>query len=141
MVFRELEVKRIKEGYEISGKPKEIALDRIRKFSGHLDGGENIHTNEKMAKEAGLPGLIAQGMMSYGYILEMIVNAFGERWLRGGELEVSFVRYVLPGDVLTTKGVIRSKEASDTGTKIKLEVWCENQRNEKVVAGTATAIV
>ena len=141
MPFGELEVKRIKEGYEISGKPKEITLDRIRKFSGHLDGGENIHTNEKMAKEAGLPGLIAQGMMSYGYILEMIVNAFGERWLRGGELEVSFVRYVLPGDVLTTKGVIRSKEASDTGTKIKLEVWCENQRNEKVVAGTATAIV
>jgi len=141
MAFRELEVKRIKEGYEISGKPKEIILDRIRKFSGHLDGGENIHTNEKMAKEAGLPGLIAQGMMSYGYILEMIVNAFGERWLNSGELEVSFLRYVLPGDFITTKGVIRSKEASDTGTKIKLEVWCENQRNEKVVAGTATAIV
>jgi len=141
MPFGELEVKRIKEGFEISGKPKEITLDRIRKFSGHLDGGENIHTNEKMAKEAGLPGLIAQGMMSYGYILEMIVNAFGERWLNSGELEVSFLRYVLPGDFITTKGVIRSKEASDTGTKIKLEVWCENQRNEKVVAGTATAIV
>src|SRR4030043_270463 len=140
MPFGELEVKRIKEGFEISGKPKEITLDRIRKFSGHLDGGENIHTNEKMAKEAGLPGLIAQGMMSYGYILEMIVNAFGERWLNSGELEVSFLRYVLPGDFITTKGVIRSKEASDTGTKIKLEVWCENQRNEKVVAGTATAI-
>ena len=75
----ELKVKMVEEGYEISGKPKEITLDRMRKFSGHLDGGENIHTNEKMAKEAGLPGPIAQGMMSYGYILEMILNAFGDK--------------------------------------------------------------
>jgi acyl dehydratase len=90
---------------------------------------------------AGLPAPIAQGMMSYAYILEMILNAFGDRWLSGGELEVSFLRYVLPGDVITAKGVIRSKEASDSGAKIVLEVWCENQRKEKVVAGTATGIV
>lgn len=141
MASWEFEVKGIKEGDKISGRPKEITLDRMRKFSGHLEGGENIHTNEKMANEAGLPGPIAQGMMSYGYILEMILTIFGDKWLKDGELEVSFLRYVLPGDVITAKGVIRSKEASDSGTKIMLEVWCENQRKEKVVAGTATGIV
>jgi acyl dehydratase len=141
MVFGELEVRRIEEGYKISGRPKEISLDRMRKFSGHLDGGENIHTNEKMAKEAGLPGVIAQGMMSYGYILEMIVNAFGDEFFSGGELEVSFIRYVLPGDTVTAKGRVNRREATNSGTKITLEVWCENQRNEKVAAGTATAVL
>jgi acyl dehydratase len=134
-------VKMIEVGNEISGKYKEITLDRMCKFSGHLDGGKNIHTDGKMAKMAGLPAPIAQGMMSYAYILEMILNAFGDRWLSGGELEVSFLQYVLPGDTLIAKGVIRSKEASDSGAKIVLEVWCENQRKEKVVAGTATGIV
>lgn len=137
----ELKVKMIEVGNEISGKYKEITLDRMCKFSGHLDGGKNIHTDGKMAKMAGLPAPIAQGMMSYAYILEMIITTFGDKWLSGGELEVSFLRYLLPGDVINAKGVIRHKEASDPGTKIMLEVWCENQRKEKVAAGTATGIV
>jgi acyl dehydratase len=141
MATREFEVKAIKEGDKISGRPKKITLDPMRKFSGHLDGGENIHTNEKMANEAGLPGPIAQGMMSYGYILETILTTFGDKWLKGGELEVSFLRYVLPGDTVTAKILVRQKEATDSGSKITLEVWCENQQNEKVVAGTATTVI
>jgi acyl dehydratase len=141
MASREFEVKEIREGEKISGRPKKMTLDRMRKFSGHLDGGENIHTNGKMANEAGLPGPIAQGMMSYGYILETISTTFGDRWLKGGEIEVSFLRYVLPGDTVTAKILVRQKEATDSGSKITLEVWCENQRNEKVVAGTATAVI
>jgi len=141
MVFEELKMQGIEEGYEISGKPKEITLNRMRKFSGHLEEGENIHTNEKMANESGLPGPIAQGMMSYGYILEMIVNAFGDEFFSGGELEVSFVRYVLPGDTVTAKGRVHRREATHSGTKITLEVWCENQHNEKVTGGTATALL
>jgi acyl dehydratase len=141
MASLEFEAKGIKEGEKISGKPKKITLDRMRKFSGHLDGGENIHTNGKMAHEAGLPGPIAQGMMSYGYILETIFATFGDKWLKGGVLEVSFLRYVLPGDTVTAKILVRQKEATDSGSKITLEVWCENQQNEKVVAGTATAVI
>jgi acyl dehydratase len=141
MASREFEAKGIKEGEKISGRPKKITLDRMRKFSGHLDGGENIHTNEEMANEAGLPGPIAQGMMSYGYILETILTTFGDKWLKGGELEVSFLRYVLPGDTVTAKILVRRKEVTDSGSKITLEVWCENQRKEKIVAGTATGIV
>ncbi len=141
MASREFEVKGIKEGDKISGRPKKITLDQMRKFSGHLDGGENIHTNEKMANKAGLPGPIAQGMMSYGYILETILTTFGDKWLKGGELEVSFLRYVLPGDTVTAKILVRQKEATDSGSKITLEVWCENQHNEKVVAGTVTAVI
>jgi acyl dehydratase len=141
MAGREFEAKGIKEGEGISGRPKKITLDRMRKFSGHLDGGKNIHTNEKMANEAGLPGPIAQGMMSYGYILETILATFGDKWLKGGGLEVSFLRHVLPGDTVTAKILVRQKEATDSGSKITLEVWCENQHHEKVIAGTATAVI
>ncbi len=141
MICGKLNIELLEEGCKFSGRPKEITLERIRKFSGHLYGGENIHTNEKMAKEAGLPGPIAQGMMSYGYILEMMLNAFGERCLKGGELEVSFLRYVLSGDTITAKGIVHRMGATDSCTKIILEVWCENQRHEKVAAGTATAVL
>jgi len=128
-------------GYEILGKSKEITLERMRKFSGHLDGGENIHTNERIARDAGLPGPIAQGMMSYGYILEMIVDAFGDGFLSRGELEISFIRYVLPGDRITAKGIVRSRETMDSKTKITLDVWCENQNNDKVAVGQAIYVI
>ena len=131
----------IEEGDEISGTPKEMTLDLMQRFSGHLDGGVNIHTNEKMAIEAGLPEPIAQGMMSYGYILEMIITEFGHRWLNGGELQVAFLQYVFPGDTITAKGKVVRKETDSSGIKITLKVWCLNQRNEKVVAGSATGLI
>jgi acyl dehydratase len=125
------------ENCDVFGKPKKITLELMRKFSGHLGGGENVHTSEKAAKEYGLPGPIAQGMMSYGYFLEIIVNAYGAKWLRGGELEAKFTRYVAPGDTISAKGILRPGETDRLGSKIVLDVWCENQHKEKVAVGTA----
>jgi acyl dehydratase len=79
--------------------------------------------------------------MSYAYILDMIITEFGHRWLNGGELQVAFLHYVLPGDTITPEGMVISKETDNSSTRITLEVWCHNQRNEKVAAGSATGVI
>ena len=72
----EVDDAKIRERYDICGVPKKMTLDRMRKFSGHVEGGENFHTNETIARRAGFLAPIAQGLMSCAYILEMISSPF-----------------------------------------------------------------
>ena len=94
-----------------------------------------------VAKKAGLPAPIGQGLMSQAYISEMMTNFFGTTWLRGGKLAISFIAYTVPGDIITTKGVVREKAADGSAVRFNCEVWCENQAGQKTVAGTASALV
>lgn len=126
-------------GHEISSMPKAITLERMRLFSGWPM--RNIHTDEDIAKMAGLPGPVAQGPMSVAYISEMLTGFFGESWLKGGKLSVSFIGMVQPRDTITAKGIIREKVAEGEAVRLVLEVWCQNQRGEKVTVGTASGLV
>lgn len=129
-----------KRGYYCSA-PKNITLSQMRKFSGHIDGGDNLHTNERKARVAGFPVPIAQGMMSYAYVLEMILQNFGSAWLHGGSLEVKYIRYVYANDTITAHGRLRNEETKGDHNNMILDVWCENQAGEKTAIGTATALV
>ena len=62
--------------------PKKITLNQMRRFSGHIDGGDSFHTSERLALAAGFPAPLAQGMMSFAYILEMILSNYGDKWLK-----------------------------------------------------------
>ena len=133
----EVDDAKIRERYDICGVPKKMTLDRMRKFSGHVEGGENFHTNETIARRAGFLAPIAQGLMSCAYILEMILSNFGDRWLYGGNLEVKYLRYVYPGDTISAYGIVRNEEKAGSTDKITIVAWCENQRNEKAAVGMA----
>ena len=126
---------------EYRNLPKEITLSKMRKFSGHIDGGDNFHTSEKIARSAGFPAPLAQGMMSYAYILEMILKNFGDKWLYGGSLEVKFIRQVYSGDTVTAFGRVSDQERNGPSHRITLEIWCENQRGEHTAIGVATGFI
>ena len=126
-------------GQELPSLKKEAAIDWMRLYAGW--GNRNIHTDWEVADKAGLPAPLVPGMMTHDYFSEMLIHFFGEEWLRGGRLSLSFVHYVLPGDTLTIAGVIREKVAEGPALRMNLEMWCENQRGEKVAVGTASALV
>lgn len=133
------------EGQEFSGKPKRVTWQRLWAFSGGPFSAcgwpkKNIHTDPETAKNVGLPTVCASGTQCEGYIVELMIDLFGEGWLRNGELSLKFVKLVLEGDTVCAKGKIRSREES-TGVKFALEVWCENQASDKVVVGTATGVL
>ena len=126
-------------GYELPSLCKVVTLDKMRKFSAWH--GKTIHVDEELALQVGLPGPIAEGLMSYAYLMEVMLSFFGESWLRGGVLSVNFLGYVLPGDTITARAVVMSRETEESRDRIGLQVWCENQRGEKVVAGTANGFL
>jgi acyl dehydratase len=62
-------------------------------------------------------------------------------WLAGPEsvrrLSVRFNEMVRPGDTLTCRGRVKERTTSDAVSRLRLEVWTENQRAERVTIGEA----
>jgi acyl dehydratase len=131
--------KNMEVGQELPPMRKEITFEDMRLFS--MWSNRNIHTDWEVAKKGGLPAPIAQGLMSHAYLSEMLTTFFGKNWLQGGSLSVTFIRYTLPGDVITSRGIIREKVVEGAHIRFKCDIWCESLGGEKTVVGTATALV
>jgi acyl dehydratase len=117
---------------------KKITLEQMFVFS---CGVPNIHTDAAIASESGLVGPIAQGLMSTGYLSELLVDFFGLDWFQSGWTSHAFIRPVSPGDTITVQGKIRDKRAETNGTRLDLDVWCRNQADELTTVGSASAVV
>lgn len=138
--------KDVKVGYEITGNLKTVTEDRVFAFSGGFPKGDdwpkkNIHTDLEVARNCGLADRAASGAMFESYLTELMVANFGEEYLYSGKMNLKFIHIVSPGDTLIPKAVVKTKADTGAGTQITLDVWCENQNSEKVVIGSATAII
>ena len=138
--------KDVPEGHEFPGKLKTVTEERIYAFSGGFPKGpdwpkKNIHTDLEFAKSCGLPTRAASGAMFEGYLTELMIDLFGEEWLRQGRMSLTFIAIVDAGDRLVPKAVVRSRQAEDCGVRFVMDVWCENQQGNKVVVGTATGLI
>jgi len=99
-----------------------------------------IHTDD-YAKRFGLRGALVGGSILLSYVLEMLYNYFGQKWLYHGKINVSFIGGgAINGDVLTAHGLITSTEQEETGTRLNLDIWMENQTGDKIVVGEASCI-
>src|SRR5688572_18028376 len=94
-------------GQAIEPVVKHMSLERM---SRPLMAGSNpIHYDAEFAKKAGLPAPIATGVMSSAFVSEMLAKAFGVEWIRGGSLDVKFIRPLYAGDTVTAHGRITGK--------------------------------
>lgn len=131
-------------GYEIEPITYEITQEKINIYSRYVFDGrdtKNIHTDDEVARKAGLPRALAQGRYPIGYISERMMDFFGKGWVQGGKLEVSLVKGIFPGDTITVKGIITEKIAEGDKTRLVLDVWLENQHGEPATAGVASGLV
>lgn len=121
---------------------REIHVDRSRlvRYAGASGDFNAIHWNERVAREVGLPGVIAHGMWTMGAAIDVVVDAIGDP---GAVLDyqVRFSRPVEvpdPGDavVLVVATVGSVDEAAGTA-RIDLQASVGGQR----VLGKAQAVV
>jgi acyl dehydratase len=138
-----------KVGDEIKGPVRGVTPERIEWYDSALlsacsnelrRAGPNIHTSEEFARDQGMPGANADGMIMANYCSEMMSDAFGFDYLERGELRTKFIKPVLLDIELYTKGRIKSIEKQPNGnTKYALDIWCEDQNGVKLVDGEAAA--
>ncbi len=111
--------------------PLQLAL-----FAGASGDHNPIHLDEQAARNGGLPGVIAHGMLSMAFLGQMLTGWVPQRAIRG--FSTRFSAMAFPGDVITCKGVVAAKRQEDGEKLVDLEITAENQKGDKTLIGQAT---
>ena len=130
----------LKIGDALPKRTHRVDWEDILKFNRYVTGGadtKNIHTDDEVARRAGLPRAVATGRHPVSFITELMVDHLGIGFITGGEIDVSFVKMIFPGDVLTLKAVLKEKTPDGDATRYLFDVSLTNQEGAAVTVGTA----
>ena len=130
----------LNEGDELSPVSKKITQEKVNQYAEASGDFNPLHIDPEFAKTTFYGGTIAHGLLSLAFISEMMTKAFAKGWLAGGKMTVSFLAPVRPGDSITARGIVKKKKEEDGQRIVVCEVFCENQKGEKVIAGEASAL-
>jgi acyl dehydratase len=124
-----LDFERISPGQALPSLTKQVTVEQIRRYAEASGDRNPIHLDETFARSAGLPGVIAHGMLTMAFTNQMVTAWLGDRALLK-RLQGRFAGMVLPGDEVTCSGNVASKDSETRRVTINLVVT--NQRGEKV---------
>ena len=94
----------------------------------------NIHTDRSAAAQAGYKAPIAAGEHTIAVAMQLVVDRFGERFLRGGSFDVALIKPVFFGDTITA----HARAARKANGRLDLDLWVTNQDGASVLTGTAS---
>ena len=117
----------------VKGPIQQIQLTRYAGASGDFNP---IHQDDEFAKAAGMGGVFAHGMLSMGFVGQVVTDWAGAGQIR--KLGVRFAGLVRLKDTITCRGRVLAKSSKDDVNLVDLEVWAENDKGDKVVTGKAT---
>jgi acyl dehydratase len=120
----------------VKGPIQQIQLTRYAGASGDFNP---IHQDDEFARAAGMGGVFAHGMLSMGFVGQVVTDWSGPAAVR--KLSVRFAGLVRLKDTITCRGRVLAKSSKDATHLVDLEVWAENQKGEKVVTGKATVVL
>ena len=106
----------------------DVTREQIAAYAEASGDRNPIHLDDAAARAAGLPGVIAHGMLGMAQLANFVVAYAGDhRRLR--RLRCRFSGMVLPGDTITFRGQVTGEAEG----LLQLQLSAENQRGEKVL--------
>ncbi len=134
----------IKPNQQIPSVTKKITTDSILQFesTGILDR-QNIHNNPELAaKRLGTTYTLASGRMSVTFAAEILRKFFGpEVFNHTGTVNLKFLRPVKAGDTISVTGSVSGTEEIEVGTKVSVDLFCDNQDGDRTAVGIGTAVI
>jgi acyl dehydratase len=116
----------------------DLTRTQIVQYAGASGDYNPLHTDEVFAtKVAGYPTVFAHGMLTMGITGRLVTD-----WLGAANLTsygVRFVAQVWPGDTLTATATVSAIREEDGERFADVDIVTVNQRDEKVLTGTASA--
>ena len=134
------ELENMEIGDALPSRTHEVAWEDILKFNRYVTGGldtKNIHTDDEVARKAGLPRAVATGRHPVSFITELMVDHVGMGFITDGEIDVSFVKPIFPGDVLSLSATLKEKKQENGQARYLFQVSLTNQDGAAVTLGTA----
>ena len=94
-----------------------------------------IHADDETARKIGLPGVIAQGMLSMGFVGQFAAQIVGNRGFVN-RIQVRFVGMVIPGDVITCRAKVTAKD--EVNRTVELAISTETEPGKLTTLGSAS---
>jgi len=102
--------------------------------------GTGHHSDPAAARSVGLRGPVAYSLHYYAHVADLMTRRYGERWIRGGEMAVAFIKPVCAGDdikvVIGERPLQRPEQVTAGQHGLQVDIY--NQLGELVAAGTAS---
>ena len=131
-------------GQQIPSVTKSVTQDTINQFEncGILDR-QNIHNDPELAQQRlGTTYPIASGRMSVAFASESLRRFFGpDVFNHTGTVNLKFLRPVKGGDTITVTGEVSGQEQTDDGSRVIVNLVCENQNGDRTAVGIGTAVL
>ena len=113
-----------------------VSRTDLVRYAGASGDFNPIHHDEGFARAAGLPSVMAHGMLSAGLLASFVTRWFGPGSVR--RYKVRFRDRVWPGDVLEAKGSVVRELAGAAGERLaELSLELVRQDGAVVVSGSA----
>jgi acyl dehydratase len=123
----------VKVGEEIPPLKKPITVIKMAMYAAATWDFVRYHYDDKAVRDKGYPAPFADGQMLGAFLAQMVTSWIGEaHTLR--KLGFRFCAMAFPGDLLTCRGRVAQKSSNREGGFLKLDLWIENQRGEKIVS-------
>jgi acyl dehydratase len=120
-----------------------ITQEQLRRYAEASGDYNPIHLDEQAARQVGLDGVIAHGMLSMAFLGQFVTQQIATiPGARIEDLKVRFLNMVRLGDILTCQGTVKARTTrEDLGQSIVIECWAQNQKGDKVTIGEAVVII
>jgi len=124
---------------------RHITQEMIDEFAVASFDYNPIHIDPVWKKKVDLPGgksTIAHGQMTMAFMATVMSNWVGSTGGYVRKVEAKYIKPVLPGDDITSKGVVTEKHFHGPGKNfIVVELSAENQKGEKVAVGEGEVVL
>ena len=136
-------------GTEIRTAPRPMTRERMRWYVdaqptiGADDGRihtqpPTIHDDDAYARKNGLPGIIADGMISTNWIQGLLCDLFGPAMASHSRLRTKYIAPIYEDQIVIAAVKIASVAETAPGvTSYALDVWCEDDTGKKLTVGEA----
>lgn len=117
-----------------------IAYEELfERIAARNDWKASFHADREAAAQTMYQEPIAQGVLTEAFFSVLISHWLPDPkgWIEGGTLTTKFIAPVWYGDTLA----YRAKVTNVDGSTVHLDIWAEDQNNNKVIVGQASAIV
>ncbi len=139
-VHTQLRFDDIREGDELASLVKgPLQREQFVAYGAAAFDANPIHTDEEFARSAGYPGVFAQGMLSMGFLAQLLTERAGVGNVR--RIKVRFAKITWPGEVITCRAVVTKKRVENGVPLIDCDIRTENEAGERKLEGSATVIV
>lgn len=96
---------------------------------------QGTHTNFEIAKGAGFPTLVVQGLLSASHLSSLLLRQFGPKLFDRTELALKFISPTFIGSRLTSHAIVTEEESTDAWL---LQLWTQDESKSVKTVGYAS---